>query len=665
MEKSHFDRGLAFFYSENYEEAIIEFSKAIDLNPMFAETYYNRGLTYRKLPLYDNDKALDDYSKAIDLNPMFAEAYYNRGVIYNELTNYDKALDDYSKAIGLNPMDAKAYYNRGLIYHKLPLPRYDKALDDYSKAIELDPMDAEAYCNRGVTYVKLTNYEEALNDFNKAIELNPRYAYAYYCRGNAYDNLQQYEASHKDYTTSLYLADINSDVDLIANMVLIFKEYPKNLEYLLIKLFESKTVHFTSIKEPLLQILDFKQLLTYFENCTTLSEKDLLSIKSIAYYYLGGSVPAFIIFDNELDNGEDTLSAQELYYYAKSAIDVNWETESTLHNCIVELTTRNNKTDIDFYYLAHLHLLDNNKEKAVNCFLQSKKFNFSALMYSYLTGNFKFDNNFLTTLILKAEIDITKRDLSQFQDYFHYTECITAIDIERNDYEPNFWDAFRLDIGDKQYIINILKKFFAEKIINLKIEEHGIKLHNIPEEKREEIKKDLEYKLNEIKKGITELTDFIDNAIAKNRDIANQIGLCIEEIKYQPKSYIYIIHYYYFKEKINPSDVFILIQYLIKTFFDKKKTDIIDEILNIIPKISNAFVPYAGIKLIINSGINIKSILKNAFKDFYEMDDELKGVSDYNLFKENLWKIIAFDKENLTDEQFENKYGYFEWFDNY
>ncbi|MDR1054754.1 MAG: tetratricopeptide repeat protein [Prevotellaceae bacterium] len=63
MEKSHFDRGLAFFYSENYEKALIEFSKAIGLNPMFAEAYCNRGATYHELTRYD--EALDDYSKAI------------------------------------------------------------------------------------------------------------------------------------------------------------------------------------------------------------------------------------------------------------------------------------------------------------------------------------------------------------------------------------------------------------------------------------------------------------------------------------------------------------------------------------------------------------------------------------------------------------------------
>ncbi len=45
-----------------------------------AETYYNRGNAYGKKGQYD--KAISDYTKAIEINPSYAKAYYNRGVAY-------------------------------------------------------------------------------------------------------------------------------------------------------------------------------------------------------------------------------------------------------------------------------------------------------------------------------------------------------------------------------------------------------------------------------------------------------------------------------------------------------------------------------------------------------------------------------------------------------
>ena len=47
------------------------------LNPICAETYFNRGLSHAKNG--EIELAIADYSKAIELKPDFAEAYYCRG----------------------------------------------------------------------------------------------------------------------------------------------------------------------------------------------------------------------------------------------------------------------------------------------------------------------------------------------------------------------------------------------------------------------------------------------------------------------------------------------------------------------------------------------------------------------------------------------------------
>ena len=64
--------------------------------PDFVYAYYNRGNLLSVLKDYRS--AIIDYSKAIDLNKDFAEAYFNRGLTYIFLGNNKKGIADLSKA---------------------------------------------------------------------------------------------------------------------------------------------------------------------------------------------------------------------------------------------------------------------------------------------------------------------------------------------------------------------------------------------------------------------------------------------------------------------------------------------------------------------------------------------------------------------------------------
>jgi uncharacterized membrane protein YhaH (DUF805 family) len=81
------------------------------------------------------DKAISDYNKAIEIDPRNATAYSNRGDAYAYIDQLDKAISDYNKAIEINPRDPRAYNNRGLTYFFKG--EYEKAWDDVHKAKSL------------------------------------------------------------------------------------------------------------------------------------------------------------------------------------------------------------------------------------------------------------------------------------------------------------------------------------------------------------------------------------------------------------------------------------------------------------------------------------------------------------------------------------------------
>lgn len=102
------------FEQRQYSEAVVNYSRAITLDPENERIYNHRGLAYKKLRKYD--QAIDDYSRAISINKDYTQAYTNRGITYRKLGEFDRATNDYKQAIKLDPKNVKAYYSRSKIF---------------------------------------------------------------------------------------------------------------------------------------------------------------------------------------------------------------------------------------------------------------------------------------------------------------------------------------------------------------------------------------------------------------------------------------------------------------------------------------------------------------------------------------------------------------------
>ncbi|OGS43805.1 MAG: hypothetical protein A2539_06010 [Elusimicrobia bacterium RIFOXYD2_FULL_34_15] len=82
-----------------------------------------------------HDEAIENYTKAIQIYPKFIEAYDFRGLSYYIKGKYDNAIKDFNKVIEYSPNNGMCYMERGAAYYLKGLS--DEAIKDFNKAIEL------------------------------------------------------------------------------------------------------------------------------------------------------------------------------------------------------------------------------------------------------------------------------------------------------------------------------------------------------------------------------------------------------------------------------------------------------------------------------------------------------------------------------------------------
>jgi serine/threonine protein kinase/tetratricopeptide (TPR) repeat protein len=195
---------------KEYDAAIEAYGKAVQHNPKRPRAYYERGLTYRYQG--KTDEAIADYTRAIERDEKFVPGYLSRALAY--LTkrpatgmDYDLAIADCNKVLEIEPGNWAAFNRRGLAY--AGKKDYPRAIEDYNRAINLKRDVAEFYYNRAVAHHALGDqqrdkpdrgrkeYLNAVEDYNEAINLKKDPAY-YERRANVNDVLGERQKAQAD-----------------------------------------------------------------------------------------------------------------------------------------------------------------------------------------------------------------------------------------------------------------------------------------------------------------------------------------------------------------------------------------------------------------------------------------------------------------------------------
>jgi tetratricopeptide (TPR) repeat protein len=145
--------------------AIEKLNAAAQRDPKNADIFLNLGDAYRKA--HDGSNAVINYDKALAVNPNFARAEYRKAMIYYTQKNWDVYQDDLNKAITMDPKFAPAYYE--LYYYNLYTQKFDAAEDFAKKYVANADKDIQNdYLVAQTCYAK-KNYDCAISTLKNII----------------------------------------------------------------------------------------------------------------------------------------------------------------------------------------------------------------------------------------------------------------------------------------------------------------------------------------------------------------------------------------------------------------------------------------------------------------------------------------------------------------
>ncbi|MEY3368047.1 MAG: hypothetical protein RI973_1202 [Bacteroidota bacterium] len=262
-------RGYLWYENENFDEAIADIEKAIELDSSKVEYFHTLADIYldyykSRKALYTMEKAASLFPKRIptllklaefqlilkqhqpalltlerirSLEPLNPEMFFMFGNVFFDMGRKDEAMNAYQSAVEQDPDLIDAWIKLGTLLADKGSPQaekyFDNALrvdsnsidalhakayflsnkkDDLNGAIRLyrkingiNPQYVDGYYNMGLIFLDMDSLQQAYQSFDLAIKFDPSLAGAYYHRGLAAEKMGNKEQARSDYKNTLSL----------------------------------------------------------------------------------------------------------------------------------------------------------------------------------------------------------------------------------------------------------------------------------------------------------------------------------------------------------------------------------------------------------------------------------------------------------------------------
>ncbi|WP_317897926.1 caspase family protein [Aurantibacillus circumpalustris] len=288
--KKLFDAGEKLEKTGEFDLAILEYSKAIELDPVYIKAYTHRAFCYEKTG--KKQEAVDDFKKVYDLKPTEKTSCYNAGRVLIDLQNYIEADDMLRKALHIDKSykeaieaeikvtvevkafdfglevtqmaidiekSAEHYFNHALMFDSLnkwneaekfyklsinakaknvaamgnlvfvlqKLRKFDEAMVNCNALLSMDENNVRALSARSSIYASKLDYQNALNDITKAIVIDSDIG-DYKKRAKYYETMDQFNNAISDYTT--ILAKNKNDLETYIDRAYAYEQVQKPKE---------------------------------------------------------------------------------------------------------------------------------------------------------------------------------------------------------------------------------------------------------------------------------------------------------------------------------------------------------------------------------------------------------------------------------------------------
>ena len=189
-------------------------------------------------------QAIDDFSRALDKDPKMFEALVNRGYVRNDMQDAQAAIRDFEPALKMNPNSGIA--RLGLAFSYLQLHRSREGLEETNKAEKLLGELGATHMARATAYRQMRVLDKAVSEYRVALKYSPDDLKLHLALADALFHARHYAQSINELDASLKLSP--DDPLIYANMASAYAQLgrrPETFKY--IQLAEQEAVDQSAI----------------------------------------------------------------------------------------------------------------------------------------------------------------------------------------------------------------------------------------------------------------------------------------------------------------------------------------------------------------------------------------------------------------------------------
>lgn len=234
--RGHNNYGTALQDAGEYEQSLIHFKRAIEIDAKYPDPWINSSISYNKLHAIDD--AINCIEKALEISNQQPEAYLNYGLFLHAKKQYIDAKIAFKHAIALRSYYGKAWHNLALVEAEMgnyllaieaakfactksdyitqnsfliwarsaiALEDYDSAIDAYKSLLEINPHSIDATVQLAQCYIFKKEYVRSFELYTQIVQTITDNPFIWCNLGECALHLEKYDEAITGFTNTIHL----------------------------------------------------------------------------------------------------------------------------------------------------------------------------------------------------------------------------------------------------------------------------------------------------------------------------------------------------------------------------------------------------------------------------------------------------------------------------